>query len=62
MKKVALAAALSLAATSAYAGGPVQPIMEPEVVVEETGTAGGIVVPLVLLALVAAIAAGASHH
>ncbi len=61
MKKLALAAALSLAATSAYAGGPIEPIMEPEVIVEETGTSpGGIIVPLVLLAVIAAIAA--SNH
>lgn len=57
MKKIALAAALSLAASSAYAGGPVEPIMEPEVVVEDSGTSGGIVVPLILLAVVAAVAA-----
>ena len=61
MKKLAFAAALSLGATSTFAGGPVEPIMEPEVIVEETGTAGGIVVPLVLLAVVAAVAA-AGHH
>lgn len=58
MKKVALAAALSLAATSAFAGGYTPPVMEPEVIVEETtGTGAGIVVPLLLLALVAAVAA-----
>jgi hypothetical protein len=57
MKKVALAAALSLAATSAFAGGFVEPVMEPEVIIEETaGTSGGIVVPLLLLAVVAAVA------
>jgi hypothetical protein len=61
MKKLALAAALSVAATSAFAGGPVEPIMEPEVIVEESPSSGGIVVPLVLLAVVAAIAA-TSHH
>jgi hypothetical protein len=61
MKKLALAAALSLTATSVFAGGPVEPIMEPEVIVEETGTSGGIVVPLVLLAVVAAVAAAAAH-
>ncbi|MBM9593823.1 hypothetical protein [Roseitranquillus sediminis] len=61
MKKIALAAALSLAATSSFAGNIVEPVMEPEVIVEETGgTAGGIVVPLLLLAVVAAIAA--SNH
>lgn len=57
MKKIALAAALSLAASSAFAGGPVEPIMEPEVVVEDSSTSSGIVVPLVLLAVVAAVAA-----
>lgn len=57
MKKIALAAALSLAASSVYAGGPVEPIMEPEVVVEDSSTSGGIVVPLILLAVVAAVAA-----
>ncbi len=58
MKKLALAAALSLTATSVFAGGPVEPIMEPEVIVEETSTSpGGIVVPLVLLAVIAAVAA-----
>ncbi len=58
MKKFALAAALSLAATSAFAGSYVEPVMEPEVIIEETtGSSGGIVVPLLLLAVVAAIAA-----
>ena len=61
MKKLALAAAVSLAATSSYAGTIAEPILEPpvmapEVIVEETGTLGGIVVPLLLLAVVAAIA------
>ena len=61
MKKLALAAAVSLAATSSYAGTIAEPIVEPdvmgpEVIVEETGTLGGIVVPLLLLAVVAAIA------
>ena len=57
MKKLALAAALTFAGTSAFAGGPIEPIMEPQIIEEETGTSGGIVVPLVLLAVVAAIAA-----
>jgi hypothetical protein len=36
-----------------------EPVMEPEVIVEETSgtSAGGIVVPLVVLALIAAVAA-----
>jgi hypothetical protein len=59
MKKLALAAALSVAATGAFAGGLAEPIMEPAIVVEETsGSSGGIIIPLVLLAIVvAAIAA-----
>ena len=55
MKKIALAAALSLAATTAFAGGVVEPIMEPEVVAKATSSsAGGIIVPLLLLLVVAA--------
>lgn len=57
MKKLALAAALSLAGTSAFAGTIAEPVMEPEIIVEETaGTGGGIVVPLLLLAVIAAVA------
>ncbi|WP_211246279.1 hypothetical protein, partial [Cereibacter changlensis] len=42
--------ALSVAATSAFAGGMVEPIMEPAVVEAQTSSsAGGIVVPLLLL-------------
>lgn len=59
MKKIALAAALSVAATGAFAGGMAPaPVMEPAVVVEESsGTSGGFVIPLLLLAVVAAVAA-----
>ena len=64
MKKIALAAALSLAASTAFAGGMAQPIVEPAPVVAQTTTnsssAGGIVVPLLLL-LVLAAAASSSH-
>ncbi|MCB2129118.1 MAG: hypothetical protein KDE03_08580 [Rhodobacteraceae bacterium] len=58
MKKLALAAALSIAATSAFAGGMTEPVMEPAPVVEESSSssAGGIVVPLLVLLLVAAAA------
>ena len=60
MKKIALAAALSLAASTAFAGGMAQPIVEPAPVVEAATTnsssAGGLVVPLLLLLVVAAIA------
>ncbi len=58
MKKIALATALSLAATTAFAGGMAEPIVEPEVVVTETSSSsGGIVVPLLLLLVIAAAAA-----
>lgn len=59
MKKIALAAALSVAATGAFAGGMIaEPVMEPAVVVEESSAAsGGFVIPLLLLAVVAAVAA-----
>ncbi|WOI55970.1 hypothetical protein [Palleronia sp. LCG004] len=61
MKKLALAAALSITATGAFAGGMAPqpaPMMEPEVVVEESsGSSGGIVIPLLLLAVVAAAVA-----
>lgn len=58
MKKIALAAALSLAATTAFAGGMAEPEMEPAVVAAETSSSsGGIIIPLLLLLLVAAAAA-----
>ena len=55
MKKLALAAALSVAATTAFAGGMAEPVMEPEVVVEETSSSNaGIIVPLLLLIVIGA--------
>ena len=62
MKKLALAAALSAAASTAFAGsyGKDEVIIEAPVIVEETAQASssaGILVPLVLLALVIAVAA-----
>lgn len=60
MKKVALAAALSVAATTAFAGGLDEPIIEPAIIVEDTGSsAGGILVPILLLVLVGAAVAAA---
>ena len=61
MKKLVLAAAFAGAASFAHAGGMDAPIIEPEVVietVEETGgsSSAGILVPLIVLALVAAAA------
>ncbi len=61
MKKFVLAAALTLATSTAFAGGMAEPVMEPEVVAEKTSSsAGGIIVPLLLLLVVAAAVAGNS--
>ena len=58
MKKIALAAVLSVAATGAFAGGLAAPVLEPAVIVEETtSSSGGIVIPLLLLAVIIAVAA-----
>src|SRR6056297_3480916 len=60
MKKLVLAAALTGAATFASAGNMEEPMMEAPVVVEETtasSSAAGVWVPLVLLAIVAAVVA-----
>lgn len=61
MKKIALAAALSLAASTAFAGGMAVPQIEPAPMVAETtnnsSSNGGLVVPLLLLVIVAAVAA-----
>ncbi len=58
MKKLALAAALTAVATASFAGGVVEPVMEPEVVEAATSSsAGGIIVPLLLLVIIAAVAA-----
>lgn len=57
MKKFVLAAALSVAATSVFAGGLAEPVMEPEVVEAATSSsAGGFIVPLLLLLVIVAAA------
>jgi len=61
MKKLALAAALTVAASTAFAGGMVEPEMEPEVVAAATSSSSaGVIVPLLLLLLIAAAVAGSS--
>ncbi len=56
MKKLVIAAALVATAGAAFAGGMSEPVMEPEIVTEvvETtaGTSGGVIVPLLILALI----------
>lgn len=55
MKKILLsAAAVALISGQAFAGGMAEPMMEPEVIVEEAASSsGGFILPLILLALVA---------
>ncbi len=58
MKKFVLAAALATVSSTAFAGGMVEPIMDPEPIVVETkasSSAGGILVPLLLLVVAAAV-------
>ena len=55
MKKLVLAAALTAAASTAYAGSLADPVIEAPVVVEEAaGSSTGVLLPLFLLVLVAA--------
>ncbi|MCP5088947.1 MAG: hypothetical protein GY952_19365 [Rhodobacteraceae bacterium] len=58
MKKVALAAAISLAASAAFAGSP-EPVVEPVVeIIEDAGSSSqGIWLPLLVLVLVGAAVA-----
>lgn len=58
MKKFVLAAALTVVASSAFAGSLADPIIEAPVVVEEaSSSSAGILVPILLLVLVAAAVA-----
>jgi hypothetical protein len=60
MKKLALAAALSLAASTAFAGGTVEPVMVPDAVAPATSSSnGGLLIPLLLLLVLAAAASNA---
>lgn len=56
MKKIALAAALSMAASTSFAGGTVEPVTPAAPVAPTSSSAGGLVVPLLLLLVVAAAA------
>ena len=60
MKKIALAAAFSLAATSAFAGGVAEPVTDAAVIAEQSTSAGGFIVPLLLLIIVALAASKSS--
>jgi len=54
MKSIALAAALSLAATSAFAGAMSDPVMEPVVIEESSSSSsgGGVLVPLIAILVI----------
>lgn len=59
MKKIALAAAFAGVTSTAFAGSMAEPVMEmdPVIVMEDTAagsSAGGLIVPLILVALLAA--------
>lgn len=57
MKKLALAAALSVASTAAFAGNIVPVQVEPVVIVEDTSSSSaGIIVPILAIILLAAAA------
>ncbi len=60
MKKIALAAALSVAASVAFAGGLDTPLTEEAVIVADVTQAGslngGLLIPLLLLLILAAAA------
>ncbi|MEM7711024.1 MAG: hypothetical protein AAF264_09825 [Pseudomonadota bacterium] len=62
MKKLALAAVLSAAATTAFAGNIIEPVIEPVIeptpIVEDTPPfAGGILIPILAAGIIAAVLA-----
>ena len=60
-KKLAVFAAVGTFALSAsvQAGGIAEPMMEPEVIAEESTASGGFIIPLLILAvIVAAVSSG----
>lgn len=59
MKSTVLAVALSVSASTAFAGGMAEPVMEEEVVAAATSSSsGGVIIPLLLLLVIAAAVAG----
>ena len=56
---IACAVVATMACSSVNAGGFAEPMMEPEVIVEEaSASSGGFLIPLLLLALLIAINSG----
>lgn len=63
MKKIiASVAAVSMFAAAAYAGSLVEPEMEPmvEVMEEDTGSSGGLLIPLLALVAIGALIANSN--
>ncbi len=57
MKKIVLATAFTLAASTAFAGGLSEPVIEAPIIEEATSSSnGGILIPLLFIVLVAAAA------
>ena len=55
MKKLVLSAALTAVATTSFAGSYSEPVIEAPVIIEEAGSSStGVLLPMLLLALVAA--------
>lgn len=58
MKKIILAAALIVMASTSFAGNMTEPVMEAPIIIEETAQASsssGILLKLILIALVVAV-------
>ena len=65
MKQFILAAAVSLAATSAMAGALTDPIVEADIIMEETSASSvdhGILVPIMMLVLLTATLFSPAKH
>lgn len=57
MKKIALAAAMTVVASSSFAGGVAEPVQDPAVIEAEAASSGaGLIVPLLVILVVAAVA------
>ena len=58
---ITVAAIAGFSASTAFAGGMAEPMMEPEVIAEESSAgSGGYILPLYILAAVVAIASSSS--
>lgn len=62
MKKLSIAAAIALSATAANAGALVDPIVEPEIIIEEasSSSSAGLLIPILLLIMIGVALSGGS--